>query len=289
MARKKWKWKKLEPQATTVLMGDTSPVTSKPSKTKRINQMKSLPKQPNVLLWDIESTNLAATFGTILCIGYKWLGKKRVHVPTIIETSKRGMLDDTGLVKRFAEVFEECDYHVTWYGDRFDLPFVSSKLMKAGLGPLSPKPSLDLWKTSRRAFKFHSNRLDAVAKYMGTEHQKTAISFDDWLKAAHGDKAALKQVTIHCKLDVLVLEEVFMKMRPWVREEPAYQLFREGGIAASEQPMVCPSCGSAHITRQGYKVARTRKYQQWKCQDCGKWSRTRCAEKVDPPKLIGGY
>ena len=33
----------------------------------------------------------------------------------------------------------------------------------------------------------------------------------------------------------------------------------------------CPTCQSTHVTRQGFKVSRTRKYRQYKCQDCGSW------------------
>jgi len=76
-------------------------------------------KPPKVLIWDIETTNLRATFGTILCIGWKWEEKPKVNIPTILDGGK-GMLDDKQLVQDFAEVFNSCDYHVTWYGEKLD-------------------------------------------------------------------------------------------------------------------------------------------------------------------------
>jgi uncharacterized protein YprB with RNaseH-like and TPR domain len=239
--------------------------------------------EPKVLIWDIESTNLKATFGTILCIGWKWLGQKTIHIPTIIETSKGGMLDDHGLVKNFAEVYNEADYHVTHYGPRFDLPMVQSKLIKYGEPPLPPKLAIDTWRVARNNLQLHSNRLGSLAEFLGVEHEKSPIRFDQWLKAAFGDRAALREVKEHCRLDVIVLEEVFIKLRPWIREEPVRHLF------VSTPDMACTSCGSERLQRRGFHISRTRRYQRYQCQDCGKWVRAVHCEKVAPPRLIGGY
>lgn len=236
---------------------------------------------PNILLWDIETTNLEATFGTILCIGWKWLGGERVHIHSLFDDGK-DHLDDHTLVKKFAQVFDKADIHVTWYGDRFDLPFVRSKLIKYGEPPLPPKPHLDLWKTARYRFKLHSNRLAVWQEYLECKQSKTPIRYDDWLKAAVGDKRALAAVKEHNRRDVLVLEEVFNKIRPWLEKEPARGLFYKQSIDLS-----CPSCGSTNIKRRGFQVAITRKYQRFQCFDCGKWMKKILSEKDKKLHLIG--
>lgn len=232
-------------------------------------------RDPRILIWDIESTGLNATFGTILCIGWKWYGKPKVYVPSIVDEANGNLLDDKGLVKQFIEAFEDCDYHVTWYGDRYDFPMICTKAIKHGLPPIRPKPSLDLWKAVRYRFKAHSNRLNVWEQLLDVENAKTPITFDAWLKAAHGDKRALAEVKHHCKKDVLVLEEVFEKLRPWLDNEPSRGLF-------TGDHQGCPTCGSHHITKQGFKVARTRKYQQLKCQDCGHWFREAKSLEASP-------
>lgn len=250
---------------------------------------------PRILVWDIESTNLNATFGTILCIGYKWIDKPKVHVPTILEHSKNGMLDDRGLVEEFARVYNEADYTTAHYGVRFDLPMIKTKLLKYGLPPLPPKPLIDTWWVARRELRLHSNRLATIAEFLGVKHAKTPIIFDDWLKAAHGDKKALKSVVHHCKMDVLVLEEVFLRLRPLMKEEPPRILFASQPSssaprrtsspshtrAATEPDLssvpTCPSCGSLHMQSRGLQVAKTRRYSRYQCQGCGKWSRSRQA------------
>ena len=142
--------------------------------------------QPKILLWDIESTGLNATFGTILCIGWKWHGQRKVTVDTILDGSHTGMLDDSGVVHRFASVFQEADYHVTWYGAKYDLPMVQTKLMKYGMAPLPTITHLDLWFHARYKMRLHNNRLATVSEYLGVAHRKSPLVFDDWLNAVHG-------------------------------------------------------------------------------------------------------
>jgi uncharacterized protein YprB with RNaseH-like and TPR domain len=229
-------------------------------------------RQPKVLVWDIEATGLNATFGTVLCIGYKYAGQSRLRVPTILDGGKN-TLDDRALVEEFGEAYEACDYHVTWYGDRYDLPMVQSKRIKYGLPPLSQKPSVDLWKAVRYRFKLHSNRLAVWQEFLGLEAEKTPIDFERWLRAAQGDKPSLNYVVKHCKADVLMLEEAYEKIKPWATEIPDHALFtgdREG----------CPACSSHNVKKQGFKVAKTRKYQQWQCMDCGRWWKSNKAAMI---------
>lgn len=221
--------------------------------------------EPRILAVDIEATGLNAAFGTILAIGYKWVGEKRVYCPTILDNSK-GMLDDKALVQDFSAVFNEADYVISWYGKRYDIPFIETKLLKYRLPPLAPKYHLDIWEAARKQFKLHSNRLAAWEKFLGTPDSKTEIDYESWLKAAHGDKRAIAEVVDHCRKDVLVLEQVFERFRPWLDKEPPRALFtgdQEG----------CPSCGSKHVERRGTKVAATRLYKQFHCLDCGRWYR----------------
>ena len=242
--------------------------------------MAQAPAEPKVLFFDIESTNLNATFGTILCIGYSWLGEDKVHVPTILDNSNKNLLSDKHLVEQFGKVWAWADYAVGHYAKRFDVPMIQSKLLKYGLPPLAPTPLIDTWRVARDTFKLHSNRLATLEQFLGVEHSKTPITFDDWLQAAHGNRKALKQVVEHCRLDVLVLKEVYERIRPWVKAEPVRHLFVEADRAT------CISCGSAKLTRQGHRITRTRRYQQYQCQACGKWQRNKHCSDANRTELV---
>lgn len=237
--------------------------------------------EPKILLWDIESTSLNADFGTILCIGWKWLGKPKVYVANIQTYGDPNKpWDDSGLVRYFVEeVYDQADYSVAHYGGRFDLPMIVTKCVKYGIPVPAPKVLVDTWRISRDNLKLHNNRLDSLAKYFVTLDQKTGILPDEWRRAMCGDRKALKYVVDHCRADVLVLEEVFKKLRPLANQEPARHLF---------EPVVggCISCGSDRLQRRGFRVCRTQRYQQYQCQACGKWQRSRIADKAAKAKFV---
>jgi len=75
-------------------------------------------KEPKILIFDIESTNLAANFGYILCVSYKWADKKEVHTIRIdrFPLFKKDPTNDREVVKAFGEVFNEADRVVAHYG-----------------------------------------------------------------------------------------------------------------------------------------------------------------------------
>src|SRR5262245_2717953 len=115
--------------------------------------------EPRILVWDIETTNLTASFGTILAIAYKWVDEPKVYVPTILDFNKHGsMLDDKPLVKHFREVYCTADYTVAHYGKKFDRPYVDTKCLKHRLGPLPDIPLIDTCEMGWKKFKLHSNR-----------------------------------------------------------------------------------------------------------------------------------
>ncbi len=237
-------------------------------------------KSPRILFFDIESTGLNATFGTILTIGWKWEGKPKVHVPTILDAGGKDHLDDSGLVKKFAEVYNTADYTCGWYSARFDLPMIRTKLLKWGEPPLAPIPHVDLWRTARYKLKLHSNRLQVVQELLGTKHSKTPIHFDDWLRAAVGNEKALARVREHCRLDVVVLEEVFHKLRPLIADEP------NRGLFTGEVGLTCQSCGSSKVQSRGVYRSLARTYQRYQCQDCGKWMKSRATERKPPLAMV---
>lgn len=220
--------------------------------------------EPNILVWDIETTNLNASFGTVLAIAYKWVGHPKVYVPTILDFNEKGhMLDDKPLIEEFLKVYCTADYTVAHYGKRFDRPFINTKCLKHKLGPMPSIPLLDTCDVAWKNFKLHSNRLASWLEYLGCEHEKMPMRTDDWLNAAHGCPKAMKAVKLRAKMDVLGLEEVFLAMRPWMKDEPIKQ--------ASDT--LCISCGSDKLQRRGTYRTINNAFPRLQCQSCGKWQR----------------
>lgn len=225
-------------------------------------------KMPNGLLWDIETDGIQAD--RILCIGHKFTHDKHPALLTYDQfRGRKPWWSDKAMLQKFSSIFNSCDYHVTWYGSRFDLPVVNGRLVQHDLPPLQPKPHIDLWKVAREKLghRRQGHRLQAWQDRLGLRDDKTPVKPSVWIKARHGDKAALKYIYDHCNQDVKVLEGVFQRFLPWVENIPAAGLF-------SGEKNVCPNCGSKHIVREGYKVALTRIFQQWSCRNCGRWFRS---------------
>ena len=218
-----------------------------------------------VLIWDIEATDLRADVGELLCIGYKWLGG-RTRV-----LRRAAPLDDKDCAAAFAAVMARADFHVTWYGTRYDLPFLRTRLLRWGLEPPPPVAHLDLWRVLRTRFKLHSNRLEAWANFLGLGH-KVPVSPAEWHRAALGDPAAMRLVARRCRQDVDLLEAIYQRVRPWL-PEPAWD-------------EIC-TCGSQHVQRRGTVLVGASLYQRYQCQSCGKWFRSRRALALTTARPLG--
>ena len=63
--------------------------------------------------------------------------------------------------------------------------------------------------------------------------------------------------------DVFLLEEVYIKLRPWVKSHPNIGVYMEA------EEKVCAICGSDKLVHDGYHVTNTGKYPAYRCAECG--------------------
>jgi transcription elongation factor Elf1 len=63
--------------------------------------------------------------------------------------------------------------------------------------------------------------------------------------------------------DVVLLDKVYNKLKPWMKDHPSLALFdgRPG----------CPSCGSAKVQKRGFRVTLAQRKQAYQCRACGAW------------------
>jgi len=216
-----------------------------------------------ILLWDIESTGLVADFGTILCVGYKWLGEKTVHVPSIMDYPgwRDDPTDDKRLIKDFRDILMQADMIITYNGKRFDVPFVTAKLLEHNLPLLPNIPHVDLYFTVKSNLRISRKSLQNVSYYIRSGAEKTAVEGRIWKKAQGGDKASIHYIKRHCVADVEVLERCYMKLRPLCRMHP-----RVNGYGT------CRYCGSDKLQGRGRQVSILKgAVQRVCCADCSGW------------------
>lgn len=167
---------------------------------------------------DIESNQLNATFGSMIswCIkedGGKvlcdYLRKEDYAVPNKLQIDKR-------ITESLVEALSQFDVITTYYGEGFDLPFIRSRAIYHGIQfpQYGSIISIDLWKIVRAKLRLHSNRLDVVGEFLGV-NSKTKLDPATWVKAVFGDTKAVAEIVEHNKQDVITLEKVYNKIKPY--------------------------------------------------------------------------
>lgn len=240
-------------------------------------------KGPKILLFDLETAGvqgLCADRGFIICFGYKWLGEKTTHCLTIAQYPGKDIHDDRELLKRAGEIFNEADGIVAHYGEKFDKPYLQSRLLQAKLPPLSENKLTDTCLIARGKLKLSSNRLGNLADFLGCKVKKMEKRGGWpiwWLGALRGDKKAIEDMATYCKQDVDCLEQVFLAMRHIIPSK-----FLPINYSIGESQWTCPGCGGHRKNNHGYYFSDKKRWVRSQCQTCGRWVRSEKAEACTP-------
>jgi uncharacterized protein YprB with RNaseH-like and TPR domain len=193
----------------------------------------------------------------IICVAWKWEGQKKIHCLTWDKNQC-----DKKLLQEFIKVMHEADEIVTHNGDRFDTPWIRTRCLLHGI-PMSPDfVSIDTLKAARSKFKFNSNQLNYIAKFLSLG-QKKPTGFQLWKDIClHKCPKALKKMVDYCKHDVRLQEQVWDKMNSYLPVKTNRADDVDG----------CPECGSFNTTISNHRVtAQGTRRIQFQCQDCGKY------------------
>lgn len=252
-------------------------------------------KQPKVLFYDIEITaNIGDVWGKyeqdvihyrrqwyLLCFAYKWLGDKQTTVVALpdFELYDSDPENDREVVKRLHALFDEADVVVAHNGDQFDQKKAHARFIHHGLTPPSPYRQIDTKKVAKRYFNFNSNKLDDLGQYFGLGHKLETGGYGLWLGCEKGDPKAWKKMKRYNQQDVVLLEKIYRRMLPWIDNHPSMSLY--GGNMSA-----CRNCGKGPLHSKGLQVTTTATYQRWQCQQCGRYARSRIANKTDKPETV---
>ncbi len=237
-----------------------------------------------ILLLDIEtSPNSAFVWGLwnqnisidkiidsseVLCWAAKWLGEKHV-----LQFDKRA----PGMLNAMHNLLEEADAVVTYNGNSFDLPVLNKEFLSNDFNPPAPYKSIDLCKVVQKKFRFPSSKLDYVCKALGLDTKVKHEGFELWVKCMNDDAKAWKRMREYNRQDVVILEQLYNKLLPWIPSHPSHATF--------DDTKCCTNCGSTNYQRRG--VARTMQftYPRYSCNACGAWFR---GTKREPSKNTKG-
>ena len=168
-------------------------------------------------IFDLETSNLNAEWGIILCACVKEYGKAGVKTYRADDypSFKTHRSSDELLVRALIKDLEEFDILVAHNGVGFDRAWLMAKATKYDVKhTLRYKKFIDPVRLARRSFKLGSNGLQSLINFLNIPTTKTRIRPEAWLEASlDGNKKAMDEIVYHCKRDVLSLNGVYGKMR----------------------------------------------------------------------------
>jgi DNA polymerase elongation subunit (family B) len=202
---------------------------------------------PKVLFLDIETKPLKAwVWGTydqniplemliedwsVLSWSAKWAGSAESEVIYMDNRKKKGeaLVDDKKLLQPLWKLMDEADIIIAQNGDRFDLPKLQARFIEHDMGCPSEFSTIDTLKLGRK-FGFTSHKLAYMTEKLNKKYKKQDHSdfkgFKLWNECIAGNMKAWKSMELYNKYDVLSLEELFLKLSEFIKNEKVASALR---------------------------------------------------------------
>lgn len=206
----------------------------------------------------------------VLCFAAKFVGESKIKFHAAWDDDDTEAFDK--MIRKAWDLLDQADIVVGWNSDRFDVQYFNAAFGRLGMGPPSPYRSLDLIKVVKKSFAKGelSMKLDWYSRQWLGDQKTHHEGLDLWREIRYGDDAqkraaqrVMKKYNIH---DVELTEQLFEKFKPWTGINYALYEDREGAA-------ICTKCSSENIHRRGHFFTTAFKYQRYRCNDCGSWSR----------------
>ncbi len=221
---------------------------------------------PNtVFTWGLWDQNVAINqiieSSYILSWAAKWYGEKEIFYDSIHQSPVKSML------KKIHILLDEADAVIHFNGTSFDIPTLNKEFIIHGFRPPAPYKQMDMLQVAKKSFRFASNKLDFISGLFKLGNKKKT-DFTLWINCMKGDEKAWEQMESYNKRDVVLLEKLYEKFKPWIYSHANHSLYTTGNS------VVCPNCGSDKFQRRGFHYTSAAKYQRYQCTPCGTWFRS---------------
>lgn len=194
-------------------------------------------------------------------VAWKWLDKPEIKCLSRIDFKDK---TDKSLTKELWKLLDEADVVIAHNGDSFDIKMSQGKFIEHGLQPTSPFKSIDTKKIAKAEFRFNSNSLNDLGQTLGLGKKVDTGGFQLWLDCINGKQSAWNKMKQYNKQDVALLEKVYLRMRPWSKQNHGIHLLGEKWLA-------CPRCGNEYYYLQGRRLMAGGWKSRLQCKGCGSW------------------
>jgi len=209
----------------------------------------------------------------ILCFAAKWYGEEKVHFHAAWDDDDIDAYQK--MIRAAWELLDAADIVVGWNSTKFDVQHLQAAFGRLEMGPPSPFRSIDLMKVAKKNFAAGemSLKLDWFSRQWLGDKKVSHEGRDLWHDIRHGNReqrrAAQKLMKQYNKHDVRLTEQLFDRFKPWTGIN--FALYQNEGDG---QP-ICTSCGSNDVHKRGFFYTTAFKYQRYRCNKCGSWSKGR--------------
>jgi len=179
---------------------------------------------------------------------------------------------DQPILEQMWSLLDEADIVIGHNSKGFDHKKLNTRFLMNGFMPPAPYKTIDTLQVARSNMAFSSNKLDYINQCLGI-HQKQETDLALWKDCDKGDSKALQRMLEYNKNDVVILEELYIKFRPWIPNHPSMKPY------VTKDTDICP-CGNTELVWLD-KPYRTniKSYKSWRCPLCGSIGRSSRPEK----------
>lgn len=192
----------------------------------------------------------------------KWLGSNDV-MSAVLTKDEVLSENDFNIVIKLWHLLDEADIVVAHNGNKFDIPRMNSRFLYHNLMPPTPYKQIDTKVVSKSIFGESSNKLEYLARKFGFDG-KLDTTFELWSDCLAGDEESLKKMELYNRNDVVVLENVYLKMRPYMKGHPNVDMYSD------TNHIRCTTCGSNDVQELENKYYYTQavRYKLYRCNSC---------------------
>lgn len=194
----------------------------------------------------------------IICISYKWQGDDKVH-------TLDWRMGEKEMIKQFISIMGEADEIIGHNSDRFDEKFLRTRALYHGVLMFPNYRTLDTLKKAKSRFLFASNKLDYIGKFMQVGGKLDHEGLKLWDEVVDGNEQKLEEMISYCERDVILLEDIFSVMSPFIDHNTNFAVLNGG------KKYDCPECASKDVQMYNtYTTPMGVVRREMKCNSCKK-------------------
>lgn len=217
------------------------------------------------------SPNQMVQHSIMLSWAAKWLGDDMIMVDSMQDEE-----NDKRIAQTIWELVDRADIVIAHNGRGFDEQVLATRWMYHGMFPPSPYKSIDTLQIARAVFRFPTNSLESIARYLQIGSKQEHEGFNLWVKCLANDADAWERMRNYNMCDVELLEKVYLKLRSWDKRHPNVALFSNDGLRR------CVCCGDINMVAiDSVAATAVSTYQAYRCNKCGKVMRGCTRDKRD--------